>query len=165
MAARGNATPFPLPWHVLLQQLHINDDDASAQHRVVLPRTGEDLANVVLVLFNNADSNDYDHYLARLVHQAIVRRDVVVQLILSMKKRGHRGYRSVRTEDVQSRAQALPENGVPPEIIKLLLLDKLLDSIKIQKKNATPVATPQNEEEAAANLAVTRTKRCDFRET
>ena len=53
MAARGNATSFPLPWHDLLQQLQTNDDDASAQHRVVLPRTGEDLANVVFVLFKN----------------------------------------------------------------------------------------------------------------
>ena len=45
-------------------------------------------------------------------------------------------------EDVQSRVQALPENGVPPEMIKLLPLDKLLDNIQIQK-SATPVATPQ----------------------
>ena len=59
-------------------------------------------------------------------------------------------------EDVQSRAQALPEHGVPPEMIKLLPLDKLLDAIQIPK-SATPIATPQNEEEAAANLAVTRT--------
>ena len=57
-------------------------------------------------------------------------------------------------EDVQSRAQALPENGVPPEIIKLLPLDKLLDNIQIQK-SATPVATPRNEEEAAANIVNT----------
>ena len=52
-------------------------------------------------------------------------------------------------EDVQSRAQAVPENGVPPDIIKLLSLDKLLDKIHIQK-GAAPIATPQNEEEAAA---------------
>ena len=68
------------------------------------------------------------------MHHAIVRRDVVVQLILSTKKRGHRGYRNVSIEDVQSRAQALPENGVPPEIIKLLPLDKLLDNIKHSEK-------------------------------
>ena len=85
MAARGNATSFPLPWHDLLQQLQKNDDDASAQHRVVLPRTGEDLANVVSVLIKTCDAKDSDKDLARLVHQAIVRRDVVVQLILSMK--------------------------------------------------------------------------------
>ena len=67
------------------------------------------------------------------MHQAIVRRDVVVQFILSMKKRGHRGYRNVSIEDVQSRAQALPENGVPPAIVKLLPFDRLLDNIQIQK--------------------------------
>ena len=81
---------------------------------------------------------------------------MVAQLILSMKKRGRRGYRNVSIEDVQSRAQALPENGVPPEIIKLLPLDNLLDKIQIQKSE-TPVAEPQNEEEAAAYRAVTRT--------
>ena len=156
MAARGNATSFPLPCHDLLQQLHKHDGDASAQHRVVLPRTGEDLANVVSVLLRTCDAKDSDKDLARLVHQAIVRRDVVVHLILSMKKRGHRCYRNVSIEDVQSRAQALPENGVPPEIIKLLRLGTLVDNIQIQK-SATPVATPQNEEDAAANLAVTRT--------
>ena len=102
MAARGNATSFPLPWHDLLQQLQTNDDDASAQHRVVLPRTGEDLANVVSAVLKISDAKDSDKDLARLVHQAIVRRDVVVQFILSMKKRGHRGYRKVSIEDVQS---------------------------------------------------------------
>ena len=155
MAARGNATSFPLPWHDLLQQLHTGDDDASSEHRVVLPRTGEDLANVVSVLLKTADSKDSDKDLARLVHQAVVRRDVVVQLIASMKKRGHRGYRHVCMDDVERRAQALPHEGVPPEIVKLLPLDQLLDNIKIQKR-ATPIATPHNEDEAAATLDVTR---------
>ena len=50
MAARGNATSFPLPWHDLLQQLKSGDDDAAPHYRVVLPRTGEDLANFVSVL-------------------------------------------------------------------------------------------------------------------
>lgn len=154
MAARGNATSFPLPWHDLLQQLHTGDEEAS-QHRIVLPRTGEDLANVVSVLLKTADSKDSDKDLARLVHQAVVRRDVVVQLIASMKKRGHRGYRHVCMDDVERRAQALPHEGVPPEIVKLLPLDQLLDKIQIQK-SATPVATPQNENEAAATLDVTR---------
>ena len=86
MAARGNATSFPLPWHELLQWLNKNDDDASAQHRVVLPRTGEDLANVVSVLLQTCVAKDSDKDLARLVHQAIVRRDVELQLMLSMIK-------------------------------------------------------------------------------
>ena len=37
-------------------------------------------------------------------------------------------------EDVQSRAQALPENRVPPETIKLLPLDKLLDTNQFQQQ-------------------------------
>ena len=122
----------------------------------MLPRTGEDLANVVSVLLKTSDAKDPDKDLARLVHQAIVRRNVVVQLILSMKKRGHRGDRNVRMEEVQSRAQSLPESCVPPEMIKLSPLDKLLDKTQTQN-SATPIATPQHEEEAAANLAVTRT--------
>ena len=68
------------------------------------------------------------------MHQAVVRRDVVVQLIASMKKRGHRGYRHVCIDDVEGRAQVLPHDGVPPEIVKLLPLDNLLDNIQIQKK-------------------------------
>ena len=46
-------------------------------------------------------------------------------------------------EDVQSRAQALPENSVPPEMVKLLPLDKLLDEVQFQK-SATPIAAPQH---------------------
>ena len=155
MVCRGNAASFPLPWHDLLQQLQTYDDEASSTHRVVLPRTGEDLANVVSVLLQTADSKDSDKDLARLVHQATVRRHVVVQLISSMKKRGHRGYKHVVMKEVRRRAHALPTDGVPPEIIKLLPLDKLLDKIQIQK-SATPIPTPQNEHEAAANLDVTR---------
>ena len=51
MAARGNATSFPLPWHDLLQQLQAGDDQADPSNLVALPRTGDDLANVVSVLF------------------------------------------------------------------------------------------------------------------
>ena len=40
---------------------------------------------------------------------------------------------------------------MPPEIIKLLRLDALLDTVQIQK-SATPVATPTSVEEAAADL-------------
>jgi hypothetical protein len=47
------------------------------------------------VLLKTCDAKDSDKDLARLVNQAIVRRDVVVQLILNMKKQGHRGYRNV----------------------------------------------------------------------
>ena len=52
----------------------------------------------------------------------MVRRDVVVKLIASMKRRGHRAYRHVLMEDVKRRAEHLPTYGVPPASIKLLPL-------------------------------------------
>ena len=48
----------------------------------------------------------------------MVRRDVVVKLIASMKRRGHRAYRHVIMDGVGRRAQVLPEDGVPHDIIK-----------------------------------------------
>ena len=53
------------------------------------------------------------------------------------------------------KAKDLPDKVVPPEIIKLLPLDGLLDRIQIQK-SATPVATPGTLEEAAANIDTMR---------
>ena len=108
MAARGNATSFPLLWHDLLQYLQAGDDQTEASNLVTLFRTGDDLAKVVSVLLKTADSTDSDTYLARLIHQAIVRRDVVVKLIASMKRRGHRPYRHVIMEDVERRAEHVP---------------------------------------------------------
>ena len=55
----------------------------------------------------------------------MVRRDVVVKFIASMKRRGHRAYRHVIMEDVERCAEHVPKDGVPPEIIKFLPLDHL----------------------------------------
>ena len=41
----------------------------------------------------------------------------------------------------QEKAEALPKNAPPPESIRLLPLDGLLDQIQV-KKSATLVATP-----------------------
>ena len=49
MAARGNATSFPLPWEDLLLQLHASDRCASAGAGIPLPRAGVELANVVSI--------------------------------------------------------------------------------------------------------------------
>ena len=92
---------------------------------ISLPCLGqEDLASAVSVLLKStADATESDKDLARLIHQAMVRRDVVVELIASMKRRGHRAYRHVLMEDVKRRAEHLPTYGVPAAIIKLLPLD------------------------------------------
>ena len=57
----------------------------------------------------------------------MVRRGVVVKLIASMKRRGHRAYRHVIMEDVERRAEQLPTYEVPPGNSKLLPLDQLLE--------------------------------------
>ena len=49
MAARGNATSFPLPWEDLLVQLHNSDRCASLGVGIPLPRAGVELANVVSI--------------------------------------------------------------------------------------------------------------------
>ena len=50
VGARGNATTFPLPWESLLQELQRLDDPDSAQRKISLPRSGDELRYVVQVL-------------------------------------------------------------------------------------------------------------------
>ena len=70
---------------------------------------------------------------AQLIHQATVRRHVVVLLIEGMVARQHRAYMSVNLDVVKTMAKLSPESGVPPEIVKLLPFDENLDKIQIQK--------------------------------
>ena len=130
MGARGNATSFPLPWQDLLQQLQERGPD--------LPHTGESLSSFVSVLLKTSDEGDTKESLAKLIHQALVRRDVVIALIENAWERGHRAYRHLDMDRVRQKAQDLPVKGVPEHILKLMPFDDLLDKIQIQKA-ATPV--------------------------
>ena len=143
MAARGNATSFPLPWEDLLLQLHASDRCASAGAGIPLPRAGVELANVVSMLLKTAGGDDDGQASARFIHQATVRRKVVIHLIEELKGRGHSAYVNVDLEDVKERAKALPENDIPPEIVRLLPLDNAHDKLQ-PNKNATPVRTEGN---------------------
>ena len=60
-------------------------------------------------------------------------------------------YNHIDMNEVIARASALPEHDVPPEIVRLLPLDKLQDKLEVQK-SATPVPTPASVEEACALL-------------
>ena len=52
-----------------------------------LPRTGEELAHVVSFVLKTSDAkDDADNNMARLIHQAMVRRSVVVKLIETTKQ-------------------------------------------------------------------------------
>ena len=141
MGARGNATSFPLPWQDLLAQL--------SEERPALPRSGQELSQFVSVLLKTSEEEVDATALSRFVHQALVRRDVVVELITAMKATGHPAYAHVDLDVMEAKAcRELPEHGVPPEIAKLLPYDALLDNIQVQKQ-ATPVAARQPLEELA----------------
>ena len=68
-----------------------------------------------------------------------MRRAVVVKLIEDAKRRGHRAYARVDIATMREKATLLPEDGVPPEMIRLLPHDNHLDKILVQKA-ACPVA-------------------------
>ena len=80
-------------------------------------------------------------------------REKVVRLILSIKRRGHRAYVHLDEEVVRSRAEKLPADGVPPELITLLPNDNSYDKLRMQKP-ATPVeAMDRTGAVAAKNLS------------
>ncbi len=103
----------------------------------------------VLLKTNDEDSKES---MAAFIHQAIVRRHVVVELIESMQRRGHRAYAKVNLEKMRARArEELPEHGTMSGIAKLIPYDDLLSKIQIQKA-ATPVAVPDSMEAAVSSL-------------
>jgi hypothetical protein len=134
VAARGNATSFPLPWRNLLSQLQLTErlHGASA---VSLPRTGAELSEFVHILLKSNDMDkpeDWRHF----IHQARVRRRVVALLIQNAKSRQQRGYVDVDEAEMIKKAADLPEDDVPPEIIRLLPYDQGLEKVQIQKVRA-----------------------------
>ena len=143
MGARGNATSFPLPWQDLLLQLRQTNSGSRGTQGLDLPRSGEELSNFVSVLLKTSDEGDTRESLARFVHQALVRRDVVVRLIKEMHRCGHRAYQGINLQKMEEKAMAtLPERGVPPEVAKLIPYDSLLDNIRVQKQGTpTPART------------------------
>ena len=114
VGARGNVTSFPMPWQALLAELQRLDRDQNVQIAPDLPHTGKDLCNIVNVLLKSTDDASR-LTLARFIHQARVRRDVVVEAILAAKCRQHRSYVSLDEDRVRQKAKELPEDGVPPE--------------------------------------------------
>ncbi|CAJ1424274.1 unnamed protein product, partial [Effrenium voratum] len=137
LAARGNATTFPLPWEQLLQYLHQAEADGPGA-RPALPRLGSDLRDFVSVILKTSGEGADDTTLTRFIHQACVRRHVVVALIEGAIDREHRAYTHLNKIDVRARAEALPTNGVPEELVALLSHDNDLERIQRQKA-ATPV--------------------------
>jgi len=152
MGARGNATSFPLPLEDILRQFSQPSSPLSASNVVALPWTGPELANFVSVLLKTSAEGDTAESLGRFIHQAIVRRDVVVELIVNAHSRKHPAYRGLDLAAVRCKAQSLPLCGVPEEIMQLMPHDDRLEKIVVQKA-ATPSPGRGTVEDAAAHLA------------
>ena len=136
LAARGNATSFMLPWQGILQELRQLEKEGRQGSDSALPVAGDRLGSVVQILLKINDATSKDN-LPRFIHQANVRRESVKRHIKMMKKRGHRASVNVDVEAMERKAEQLPKNGVPPEIVRILPHDTTLDKLMVQK-NATP---------------------------
>ena len=73
---------------------------------VSLPRTGQEITHVVSMLLETSKQDDADVDMAHFIHQAMVRRSVVVKLIETMKKRGHRAYKTIDMNEVIAKSLA-----------------------------------------------------------
>ena len=153
LAARGNATTFPLPWESILTQLErLRAEEGEEQSSSLeLPRLGPELSEFMSVLLKTGDQEITPAALKKFVHAATVRRSVVLELIRNARTRGHRAFRNVCVKKVEARAQALPENDIPAELKVMLPYDEDIDFLQPQK-NATPSASTQDEDALAARM-------------
>ncbi|CAJ1385553.1 unnamed protein product, partial [Effrenium voratum] len=157
--ARGNALSFPLPWEDVLQALQAGGDRAAA-----LPRSGAELGQLVRVLLKtNKKGKTTGAEIKGLIHQANVRREVVINLVLDMQRLGHPSFAGADEEGVRLRAAALPTDGVPPEVLKVVAqadadFDDAEDKLQPQKA-ATPCDGRQEDVAAAgATFAAQRAR-------
>lgn len=94
MPALGKAIYFHSTWEDLLQHWHTGDSMDEFANMASLPCAEAEFANAVSILLKTAaHGDDSGKSMASLLHQAIVRHDVVGKLIASLKQQGHRAYR------------------------------------------------------------------------
>ena len=113
----------------------------------MLPDVGKELSDKVAVIIKIGDKTDKEAIRQQIIHQAVVRCRVVVGLIAAMVARSHPAYQGLDMAVVETRAEMLPENDVPAEIIALLDNDGSLDQV-LRQKAATPVNDQMTAEEA-----------------
>ena len=161
LGARGNALTFPLPWEDLLHNLQAHEAATlQADGALGLPRKGEALGAVVRVLLKtNKSGKTTADEIKNLIHQANVRREVVVQLILDMKRLGHPSFQRAEEEAVRQAAAELPEDGVPPQVLKVVTeLDEASEDKLLPQKAATPADGMQELDRAGAVFAAQRAR-------
>lgn len=149
VGARGNATTFPMLRHPILAELMKLDQDGASGKFPELLRTGEDLKHVLQVLLKTNDEDERDN-LKHLIHQARVRRHVVVNLIPHLKELDTaRINMSTRRESKQTRvcSRKTECRHILIYILQYLPSDNTLDNIRVQKA-ATPVDAMQQDLDA-----------------
>ena len=152
LCAKGNATTFPLPWEDLLSEFQRLDEKLASNHAAAcLPHVGKALSDKIAVIIKIGDKKDKAAMRQHIIHQAVVRRQVVVKLIAAMVARSHPAYKGIDMALVEARAEMLPENDVPAEIIALLDNDGSLNHVLRQK-----AATPFNDQMSEAEVS------CEF---
>ena len=152
LCAKGNATTFPLPWEDLLSEFQRLDENlASNTPAGCLPHVGKALSDKVAVIIKMGDKKDKAAMRQHIIHQAVVRRRVVVQLIATMVARSHPAYRGTDMALVEARAEMLPDNDVPAEIIALLENDGSLNQV-LRQKAATPFNDQMSEEQVSSEF-------------
>ena len=130
-----------MPWQSILAELRKLEKKEKRSEAIDLPLSGEDLRSVVQVLLKCNDSAEKKN-LPKFIHQATVRRAVVVRHIQEMKLRGHKAYQHVNMERAREKAKAeLPENGVPDILLRDLPFEANIQKMLIQK-HATTVPEP-----------------------
>ena len=152
LCAKGNATTFPLQWEDLMSELESLNDNAPPASACQLPHIGEELRGKVAILIKIGKKEEGANVDAKIIHQAVVRRKVVIGLIQAMKSRNHPAYRQIDMTAVISRSVHLPENGVPPELVAFLQDDGNLARVQRQKA-ATAVNSAMNEEQLRREFA------------
>ena len=152
LCAKGNATTFPLPWEDLLSEFQRLDEKVAARKTAGgLPHVGKALSDKIAVIIKLGDKKDKAAMRQHIIHQAVVRRRVVVGLIATMVARSHPAYKDTDMALVEARAEMLPENDVPAEIIALLDNDGSLNNI-LRQKAAMPFNDQMSEEQVSCEF-------------
>jgi hypothetical protein len=125
--ARGNYVAFMMPLQKLAHELQRSKHARKhSEHACLLPRTGPDLVDAVVVTLKCMDeSNKHMH---RVLQQCTIRRAVVIQLIQTLHDNKHPYYKDLDMTLVRERAKqhlvpgaADYEARIPEEVLSVVL--------------------------------------------
>ena len=146
IAFKGQVFSAPLNQEAILQQLL----DLEKQEPLVLPVGGAVLAARCRLWISSGLTD-----LNKLLKQATIRRNVVVEYIRLMKATGHTDFKNVEMDEVKRRARGMvptDEPTIPPEIVPCDLGDVLEEDANEDFLGTDKAATPAERSFSEANL-------------